>query len=61
MDEMLTFEYDSYIKLVVLKVDDFSSEIIDEKNFAVSDKAEMQKFKYPYVRRDDCCIVEILM
>lgn len=61
MEEMRTFQYDDYIKIVVLRVDDFSSEIIDERNFALSDTAGMQKFKYPYIRRDDCFIAEIPM
>lgn len=61
MKSMTTLKYDNYTKIVVLKVDDFSSEIIDEQNFALSDTAAMQKFKHPYIRRDDCFIAEIPM
>lgn len=59
--KMVTYECRPYLKIVVLKIDTFASEIIDERNFSPEDKALISDFKRPYLRRDDCQIVEIEM
>lgn len=58
---MITLEYDHFLKVIVLQIDDFESTIIDEHNFSLNDKSRILKFKQPYLRRDDCHIVEIEM
>ena len=50
-----------YIKLVVLKVNPFWSEIVDEKNFCPHDTYGIQQFKQKYIGRDDCVLVRIEM
>lgn len=50
-----------FVKYVILKVDLFESEIIDERNFAVDEKFEIARFTRKYIYRDDCVIVKVDM
>ncbi len=58
---MRTFQLKSYVKYIVLKIDIFESEIIDEQNFSSDDTFSITRFKKKYSRRDDCMIVEVEM
>jgi hypothetical protein len=53
--------YKPYLKLIVVKVDHFNSEIIDERNFAYDEESEINKFKHKYVRNDNYTILSIDM
>lgn len=55
---MREFKMQSFVKYVVLKIDLFESEIIDEANFGIDEKFNIMQFKRKYNRRDDCVIVE---
>lgn len=57
----MEFTYDRYIKLIALQVTDFSSEIIDEKNFGINDEYEIMQFRKKYNRYDDCVVVTVEM
>lgn len=57
----MEFTYDRYIKLIALQVTDFSSEIIDEKNFGIYDEYEIMQFRKKYNRYDDCVVVTVEM
>lgn len=61
MDLMRKLEMQSYVKYVVLKIDIFESEIIDEKNFGIYEEFEIMRFKKKYINRDDCVIVKVEM
>lgn len=61
MDLMRTVELQPFVKYVVLKVDIFESEIIDEQNFGINEEFAIMQFKRKYVRWDDCVIVKIEM
>ena len=50
-----------WVKYIVLRVGLFESEIIDEENFAVTDKFGIMRFKQKYIRNDDYVIVEVEM
>ncbi|MGN0432835.1 MAG: hypothetical protein ACI4EQ_10830 [Lachnospiraceae bacterium] len=58
---MKTFELHHFVKYIVLKVDLFESEIIDEQHFAISDEVGIARLKRKYNRRDDCVLVRIEM
>ncbi len=58
---MKTLELQPFIKYVVLKVDLFESEIIDEQHFDPSDEVGIARLKRKYNRRDDCVLVRIEM
>lgn len=57
----MEFTYDRYIKLIAIQVTDFSSEIIDEKNFGINDEYEIMQFRKKYNRYDDCVVVTVEM
>lgn len=57
----MEFTYDRYIKLITIQVTDFSSEIIDEKNFGIYDEYEIMQFRKKYNRYDDCVVVTVEM
>lgn len=57
----MEFTYDRFIKLIALQVTDFSSEIIDEKNFGINDEYEIMQFRKKYNRYDDCVVVTVEM
>lgn len=57
----MEFTYDRYIKLIAIQVTDFSSEIIDEKNFGIYDEYEIMQFRKKYNRYDDCVVVTVEM
>lgn len=61
MDFMRTVELQPFVKYVVLKVDIFESEIIDEQNFGINEEFAIMQFKRKYIGRDDCVIVKIEM
>lgn len=50
-----------WVKYVVLRIGLFESEIIDEENFAATDKLGIMIFKQKYIRNDDYVIVRIEM
>lgn len=50
-----------WVKYIVLRIGLFESEIIDEENFAVTDKFGIMRFKQKYIRNDDYVIVEVEM
>lgn len=50
-----------FVKYIVLKIDLFESEIIDEANFAIDDEFNIKKYKRKYMDRDDCFIVKVDM
>lgn len=50
MDLMRTVELQPFVKYVVLKVDIFESEIIDEQNFGINEEFAIMQFKRKYVR-----------
>lgn len=58
---MKLYKMQPFVKYVVLKVNLFESEVIDECNFGVDDTKEMLKFKMKYANRDDCVLVTIQM
>ncbi|TCL55921.1 hypothetical protein EDD76_11355 [Kineothrix alysoides] len=53
--------YKPYLKLIVVKVDHFNSEIIDERNFGYDEDGKINKFKHKYVRNDNYTILSIDM
>ena len=53
--------YEDYIKLIVLRITPFFSEIIDERNFNVKEEFAIAQFKKKYIRQDDCVIVKVDM
>lgn len=57
----MEFTYNRYIKLIAIQVTDFSSEIIDEKNFGINDEYEIMQFRKKYNRYDDCVVVTVEM
>lgn len=57
----MEFTYNRYIKLIAIQVTDFSSEIIDEKNFGIYDEYEIMQFRKKYNRYDDCVVVTVEM
>lgn len=57
----MEFTYDKYIKLIAIQVTDFSSEIIDEKNFGIYDEYEIMQFRKKYNRYDYCVVVTVEM
>ena len=59
--DTMTLEYNDYIKLIVLKITPFFSEIIDEKNFNMTEEFAITQFKRKYINRDDCVIVKVDM
>ena len=59
--EIMLLNYNDYIKLIVLKINPFFSEIIDEKNFNITEEFAIAQFKRKYINRDDCVIVKIDM
>lgn len=59
--QMIELEMKPFIKYIVLKVDLFESEIIDEINFGINEEYKILKFKEKYIRRDDCILVKIEM
>lgn len=59
MDLLKEYEIQPFIKYVVLKVDIFESEIIDERNFGIDEEFAIMKFKRKYIKRDDCVIVKV--
>ncbi len=48
MDLLKEYEIQPFIKYVVLKVDIFESEIIDERNFGIDEEFAIMKFKPIY-------------
>lgn len=58
---MKQFHMKPFQKYVVLKVDLFESEIIDECNFGSEDTEEIMRFQRKYIHRDDCVLVKIQM
>ncbi len=61
MDLLKEFEIQPFVKYVVLKVDIFGSEIIDERNFGIDEDFAIMQFKKKYIKRDDCVIVKVEM
>lgn len=57
----MTITCEQYLKILVIKVDTFSSEIIDESNFRMNDEFSIAKYIHQYIKRDDCIIQKILM
>lgn len=57
----MTITCEQYLKILVIKVDTFSSEIIDESNFRMNDEFSITKYIHQYIKRDDCIIQKILM
>lgn len=59
--ETMILKCNDYIKLIVLKITPFFSEIIDERNFNTKEEFAIAQFKKNYIGRDDCVIVKIDM
>ena len=57
----MILNYNDYIKLVVLRITPFFSEIIDEKNFDAKEEFSIMQFKQKYIKQDDCVIVKVDM
>lgn len=57
----MKYNFDRYIKLIILKVSPFETEIVDESNFGLEDEYEMIQFQRKYLRCDDCVIVKVDM
>jgi hypothetical protein len=55
-----TISTESYIKVLVIKLDDFESEIIDEHNFGLSNTAEKDAFKNSYQDDNVICLERIM-
>ncbi len=53
--------YKPYLKLIVVKVDHFNSEIIDERNFGCDEENKINEFKDKYIRNDNYTILSIDM
>lgn len=53
--------YKPYLKLIVVKVDHFNSEIIDERNFGCDEESKINEFKNKYIRNDNYTILSIDM
>lgn len=50
-----------FVKYIVIRVDMFESEIIDEQNFDAEDVFGIMKFKHKYIRDNCCIIIEVEM
>ena len=50
-----------FVKYIVIRVDMFESEIIDEQNFDAEDVFGIMKFKHKYIQNDYCMIIEVEM
>lgn len=50
-----------YVKLIAIEATDFSSRIIDEKNFAREDRNAIADFKSFYNQSENCIVIEIEM
>ena len=62
MENMMSkLEMSPFVKYVVLKVDLFETEIIDEQNFDAEDEVGIMRFKRKYNHMDECMIVRIDM
>lgn len=60
-DGMMELSLKDFVKYIVIRVDLFESEIIDEQNFDAEDIFGIMKFKHKYIRNDYCMIVEVEM
>lgn len=61
MNKYKEYEIVPFTKVIVLKIDPFMSEIIDECNFDVDDEVGIGKFTRQYIGRDDCHIVRLII
>ncbi len=61
MDLLKEFEIQPFVKYIVIKVDIFGSEIIDERNFGVDEEFEIMRFRKKYIGMDNCVIVKVGM
>lgn len=50
-----------FVKYIVIRVDLFESEIIDEQNFDTEDVIGIMRFKHKYIRNDCYMIIEVEM
>lgn len=50
-----------YVKVIAMEVTDFSSRIVDEKNFAREDRKAIAEFKSLYDRLENHIAIEIEM
>lgn len=60
-DGMMELTLKDFVKYIVIRIDLFESEIIDEQNFDANDVFGIMKFKHKYSRNDYCMIVEVEM
>jgi hypothetical protein len=51
---------ESYIKVVVIKIDDFESEIIDERNFGLTNIIEKEDFINSYQDDNIVCLERVV-
>jgi hypothetical protein len=51
---------ESYIKVIIIKLDDFLSEIIDEHNFGLNNISQKDEFKNLYQGDDIICLERII-
>ena len=58
---VVTLKFSPYIKVIILKVTDFSTSVLDEQNFSKDDINSIEKFKKYYSYMKDCIIVETEM
>jgi hypothetical protein len=49
-----------YTKVIVIKIDDFESTIIDERNFSPSDVSGIEDFKNLYDDIDTVCLERLV-
>ncbi len=61
MDLLKEFEMQPFVKYIVIKVDIFGSEIIDEKNFGIDEEFEIMRFRKKYIGMNNCVIVKVGM
>lgn len=55
-----TMATESYIKVVVIKIDDFESEIIDERNFGLTNIIEKEDFINSYQDDNIVCLERVV-
>jgi hypothetical protein len=49
-----------YTKVIVVKIDDIESTIIDEHNFGLSDTTRIEEFKENYSEPDTVCLTVVV-
>jgi hypothetical protein len=60
-EKTVMLQIQPYVKAIAIEVSDFSSQIIDEKNFARDDRKGIADFKSLYDRSENYIVVEIEM